>query len=232
MCRKQKACSELGADPARWDRHSPLPVPAWFHEEQSKFAAVVTAAADGKVAESIRLLKLVRSADLREWYVEHGQLSGTYRAKHFALPAPDADQPALDPLRSPDRYAKEVWERDGFRCRYCGLGVIPKSVLAAFGAVVGKETFRATGTNDERHGAVVAFRANADHVLSWKLGGRTAPENLVTACWACNFGKSSFTVEQMGLADPRDYPPVVDGWDGLSSFREALKRMAHSAEKT
>jgi hypothetical protein len=39
-------------------------------------------------------------------------------------------------------------------------------------------------------------------------------------------------VEQMGLADPRDYPPVVDGWDGLSSFREALKRMARSAEKT
>lgn len=228
MCRKQQTCSELGTDPTLWDRRAPLPVPGWFHDELRKFAVAVTAAADGKVLESIRLLEQVRSSYLRQWYVEHGQLSGMYRTNHFDLPVPEAPDTPLDPIRSPDRHTREVLARDGFRCRYCGLEVVPKNVLAAYSAAVGLEAFRATGTNAERHGAVLAFRANVDHVIPWKLGGKTAPENLVTACWACNYGKAGYTLEQMGLEDPRAYPPEVDDWDGLSSLRVALQAAARA----
>lgn len=226
MCRKQKTCSELGADSILWDRRAPLPVPNWFHDELRKFAVAVTTAADGKVSDSIRLIEHVRSSDLRHWYVEHGQLSGMYRTNHFDRPAPEAPRVPLDPLRSPDRHAKEVLARDGFRCRYCGLGVVPKNVLAAYSAAVGSDVFRATGTNAERHGAVLAFRANVDHVVPWNLGGKTVPENLVTACWACNYGKAGYTLEQMGLDDPRAYPPEVDDWEGLSSLRVPLQTAA------
>jgi hypothetical protein len=228
MCRKQRTCSELGADPTQWDSRAPLPVPGWFHDELRKFAVAVTAAADGKVSESVCLLEQVRSVDLRHWYVEHGQLSGMYRTKHFDLPSPTAPGLPLDPLRSPDRHAKEILAPDGFRCRYCGLGVVPKNVLAAYGEAVGAETFRATGTNAERHGAVLAFRANVDHVIPWNLGGKTDPENLVTACWACNYGKAGYTLEQMGLEDPRAYPPELDDWNGLSSLRVRLQAVAHA----
>jgi 5-methylcytosine-specific restriction endonuclease McrA len=217
MCRKQKVCFELGTDPNQWDSRAPLPVPGWFEDELKKFSAAVTAAAAGQVSESIRLLEQVRGSDLRHWYVEHGQLSGMYRTKHFGRPNPTAGDVLCDPLRSPDQHSKEVLLRDGFRCRYCGLGVVPKNVLSAYSAVVGAKTFRATGTNAERHGTVLAFRANVDHVIPWNLGGRTNVENLVTACWACNYGKAGYTLEQIGLEDPREFAPEVDGWDGLSS---------------
>jgi hypothetical protein len=48
------------------------------------------------------------------------------------------------------------------------------------------------------------------------LGGRNEADNLVTACVVCNFARDYFTLEQVGLADPRDRPPVLDGWDGLT----------------
>ncbi|PSL16782.1 5-methylcytosine-specific restriction endonuclease McrA [Marinobacterium halophilum] len=228
MCRKQKNCVELGTDPNLWNRRAPLPVPDWFHDELIKFVAAVSEAANGKVSESIRLLGEVRDSDLRQWYVEHGQLSGMYRANYFDLAVPKSPEVPLDPIRSPDRHAKEVLSRDGYRCRYCGLRVVPKNVLAAYSEAVGSEVFRVTGTNAQRHGVVLAFRANVDHVVPWNLGGRTVPENLVTACWACNYGKSGYTLEQIGLEDPRAYPPEVDNWDGLTSLRVPLRAVTRA----
>lgn len=54
-----------------------------------------------------------------------------------------------------------VFVRDAFRCRYCGL-------TAADGAVL-----------------------EADHVTPRSAGGLDVLENLVTACWECNRGKSA-----------------------------------------
>jgi hypothetical protein len=55
----------------------------------------------------------------------------------------------------------DVFNRDHFRCRYCGRG------------------------RDE--GAVL----HVDHVIPVAQGGRTEIGNLVTACAACNLGKSA-----------------------------------------
>lgn len=96
-------------------------------------------------------------------------------------------------------------------------------VLAAFARVVGVKAFRATGTNEERHGAVLAFRANVDHVVPWRLGGATSPDNLVTACWSCNCGKAGYTMEQLGIDDPRNVSACVDKWDGLLSHLRGLQ---------
>lgn len=54
----------------------------------------------------------------------------------------------------------KVFHRDGFRCRYCGKA-------AADGALL-----------------------EADHVIPRSKGGLDSLENLVTACWECNAGKS------------------------------------------
>jgi len=55
----------------------------------------------------------------------------------------------------------DVFNRDGFRCRYCGA-------CAADGAIL-----------------------HADHVVPRKDGGPTTLANLVTACFDCNSGKSA-----------------------------------------
>jgi HNH endonuclease len=149
-------------------------------------------------------------------------MSGTFRNRHFGRSKPEATLP-LDPIASPQKLARDVFRRDGYRCRYCGMRLVPKDVFEAFSRVVGREAFRATGTNLERHGVVLAFRANADHVVPWNLGGRTEMDNLVSACWSCNYGKAGFTLDQIGVTDPRVGPcQVFDGWDGLTGFLPSL----------
>lgn len=59
----------------------------------------------------------------------------------------------------------DVFRRDGFCCRYCGRSV-----------------------ND---GAIL----EADHVIPESKGGPTTLDNLVTACWACNSGKSDKDID-------------------------------------
>jgi len=54
--------------------------------------------------------------------------------------------------------------RDRFRCRYCGA--------------------KASDT----------VRLDVDHVKPRSKGGKTVPENLITACWPCNSGKSDTEV--------------------------------------
>lgn len=55
----------------------------------------------------------------------------------------------------------DVFKRDGFRCRYCGRSVDDGVIL------------------------------HADHVIPQSKGGPTTLENLVTACFECNIGKSN-----------------------------------------
>lgn len=54
----------------------------------------------------------------------------------------------------------DVFKRDGFRCRYCGISADDGAIL------------------------------HADHVVPESKGGPTTLENLVTACLPCNLGKS------------------------------------------
>lgn len=81
---------------------------------------------------------------------------------------------ALKPSRPITKELRfRVFERDGFRCRYCGLDA-SETVL------------------------------HADHRHPGSRGGPTTLENLVTACAACNLGKSDrpldFILNQQELA--------------------------------
>ena len=223
MCRGKETCSELGTNPKEWSKSTPLQPPVWFNNELSLFSKAVTYASTGKLNDSLQMLLSVRSNDLRQWFVEHGQMSGVYRTRILKISPIKNNNVVLDPLRSPGRYSKEVFKRDSYTCQYCGIGVIPKEILSAFSKVVGISNFRPTGTNNERHGAILAFRANADHVDPYTLGGRTNPENLVTSCWSCNYGKSSYTLKELGLNDPRNKSLKVNNWDGLVSLMSGLK---------
>jgi 5-methylcytosine-specific restriction endonuclease McrA len=225
MCRggDKKSCTELGSNPAIWSKTAPLIPPVWFDGQLTIFEEAVRLASIGEVEKAHEQLRLIRSGDLQSWFIEHGQMSGEFRKRHFDVARPVvAVEP--DPVRSPAKLEAEVFKRDGYRCRYCGLRLVPMVVLKAFSNVVGRDAFRPTGKNMERHGMVFAFRGIADHVMPWKLGGRTDLDNLVSACWSCNYGKSGYTVEQLGVDDPRGRPvSVSDGWDGLKSFLPALK---------
>jgi hypothetical protein len=78
------------------------------------------------------------------------------------------------------------------------------------------------------HAAFLYVSATLDHVVPHSYGGSNEPENLVTACWPCNFGRGGYLLRQMGLKDPRERPPVLDSWDGLTRL---LRRAPKAQER-
>lgn len=51
--------------------------------------------------------------------------------------------------------------------------------------------------------------------------------NLVTSCQSCNYGKYNYTLEQLGLDDPRIRPPSpFSDWTGLTEYVPLLNRAA------
>lgn len=72
-------------------------------------------------------------------------------------PARTQQAPVVAPIRPSLRF--RVLQRDGFRCRYCGISADDGAVL------------------------------HVDHVHPRALGGANTMDNLVTACLPCNLGK-------------------------------------------
>ena len=224
MCRQLWHCTLLGEDPFAWDRHVPLPPPTWFSEELVLFHAAAILAAHGERSTAIQILTTMRSDEMREWVVEHGQVSGTRRVWRLNSAVP-AGASEFDPVRNaPRELQRRVFQRDSYTCRYCGLRQVSMDALRAFERVVGVSQFRTVGTNAEQHGVIHGFKIVADHVVPHCRGGRTDMDNLVTSCPGCNYGKGSFTVGELAISDPRERPPCGDDWDGLLSLVPSLKR--------
>lgn len=194
--------------------------PAWFQEEFGRFRRAIELAAAGDVERSRRLVQEVRGDDLRTWYVVHGQNSGGFRSRYYRVQAKITDIG----MRSapPASMVVATYQRDHYTCRYCGQRLFPIEVLRAYEGVVGIEYFTATKKNAS-HGAALVFRATYDHVEPLNRGGRHSLDNLVAACYSCNFGKRDFTLEQLGLDDPRSRPVASDDWDGLVSLLPKLR---------
>lgn len=119
-------------------------------------------------------------------------------------------------VRMPSEKAQEnVFLRDGWRCRFCSTKVISKKARSLLVKTFPNETH--WGPNEfSRHSALYSMAASLDHVLPHSRGGNNELDNLVTACFCCQFGRGEWTLEESELYDPRSFEPIVDGWDGLS----------------
>lgn len=225
MCRKANSCVLLGDEPSAWSKSVPLPPPAWFDEQALLFRDAAKKAANGERDEAIQILGTMKSYEMRKWFVECGQVSGGHRARKLRVAAPKVSVDELDPTKLTARIENEVFARDSYKCRYCGLRLIAKEVLAAFERAVGTAHFCSGSkrTNEDQHGVVHAFKIVADHIVPRKQGGRTNRDNLVTSCPGCNYGKDRYTIEQLGIDDPRDRPPDNSDWVGLTSLIDGLR---------
>ena len=161
---------------------------------------------------------------MQNWFIEHGQMSGFHRVRVLSVPKPQPINENLrDTLRSPKKYETQVFLRDGYRCRYCGIKLVSNKLLTLFEKSLNSPIFRKGPTNLDRHGIFHIFKPVADHVIPWSLGGKTNLTNLVTSCNACNYGKNHYTVEQIGITNPYLRKPILDSWDGLASHMKKLK---------
>lgn len=113
----------------------------------------------------------------------------------------------------------QIFERDGWHCRCCGVPVVSPQARARLSAQ--HAALRWGKRNAERHAGIFALMASLDHALPRSRGGGNEPSNLLTACWPCQFGRMDWTYEEVQIADPRKSPahPRLAGWKGLTQCR-------------
>ncbi len=108
-------------------------------------------------------------------------------------------------------------QRHGNTCAFCGIPLISAHVRKALGhaypgaAIWGR-------MNEDCHAALLCMWLQYDHLLPHSRGGSNSIENLVLACAACNYGRMEYTLEEVGLLDPREQPTFRSDWDGLEPF--------------
>ena len=156
-------------------------------------------------------------ADIRslcEWFHYEAQPTTLALRRHgirrSALPKARKDLKTRGDATAKTKNA--VFQRDAWHCRFCGIRVIESRVRKRLSDVF--EEFRWGRRNLEKH-ACLAVMSSHDHVLPRRWGGSNDEANLVTACWSCQFSRSSHRIEDCGIFDPRDRAPINDGWDGL-----------------
>ena len=213
----------LGKDPKTWPVFCLVQYPVNFDVEIDKFVSAVEFAVQGSITESIKLLSTIQSKELSDWFIEVGQNAGAYRMK--GLGRNTSKQHSGNQLKWPKNREYEVLERDAYRCRYCQIRLIHEKQLDAYEKLVGNEAFPNGDTNRSRHGIRLIMRATFDHVVPVSHDSdedKNVLENVVASCWSCNFGKSYFTVKELGLELPRE-PMFQDDWDGLTTILEKWK---------
>jgi len=110
---------------------------------------------------------------------------------------------------------REIVQRDGYRCRYCSIPVIPKEVRVILHKAY-PDALPWGRKNAEQHSAFQALWMQFDHVVPHSMNGGNSLDNVVICCAGCNFGKSNYPLEKLGLANPFDSPPITSGWNGLT----------------
>ena len=118
-------------------------------------------------------------------------------------------------LRMPSSTEKFLLhERDGYRCRFCGVPVIRREVRNRLRELYPDVVPWGT-TNRDQHAALQALWAQYDHILPHGRGGTNGLDNMLITCAPCNFARMDYTLDEVGLADPRIRPPIQSSWDGL-----------------
>lgn len=186
-------------------------------------ATLLSAAADAMLNEQTDIARAhLRAADLPVVHDYAARLMASdIRGVFRHLPAPRTIPKAERSIHRHPSIAigRTLYARDGFRCRFCGCRV----VLPAARDYLRRALPGAIRWSDAEghHAAFYALSATLNHLVPHSAGGTSEPDNLVTACWPCNFGRMSFAIEAVGLADPRDFAPIVDEWDGLGRLLAA-----------
>lgn len=176
--------------------------------------AAVSAHLAGHRDVSAALFRLGNCVKTRAW------LESIWGAKSpYVALTPLPGSPLAPELRVKSRMPSKVQmaqlhARDGYHCRYCGIPVIRPEIRKRACQLYPDDVTWGS-TNASQHAGFQTLWAQYDHVVPHAYGGTNDLDNLVVSCAACNFGKMSYRLEELGLSDPRERPPVQSQWDGL-----------------
>jgi hypothetical protein len=213
---KRVLASNLGTDPASWPRHCLIPYPSKFDAEIDQ----VERAVELQLTEPHCARELVQSVDaesMKRWYIDVALQSGIWRAAHSGV---ITDRPIERRSRNSISQGRleSLFQRDHWRCRYCGIRIGGnRKHFKAFAEAIEMPELIAGNTDETRHGLYLLMMASYDHVIPHNEGGSDDDDNLVTACWGCQFGKYRFSLKALALDPPTRLEPFANGsWKGFN----------------
>jgi hypothetical protein len=179
----------------------------------------VTAHIDGRFSEAESLIEQANMPAIREWSNSLVGKNCEYNKPRFPLGTPPRVPTAQrDALRMPSsEWVRILHVRYGYHCCFCGTPIFREQVRTRLVSLYPNAIPRSQ-KEAVRHTAIYVMKAQYDHLVPYSRGGRNDLENLVVTCVPCNFGRNNFTLEEMGLFDPRTRQRVeciVPDWDGL-----------------
>jgi 5-methylcytosine-specific restriction endonuclease McrA len=192
------------------------PIPEIFDAARYLDAAV-SAHLSGRHDLANDLIRLTNTPALRD-YIESlwGAKSPYVSVREVANPRPYLAKDEVKALRMPGAdLQRQLIDRDGYHCRFCGIPVIPVEVRKKLNEAY-PDALPWGMTNASQHAAFQALWMQFDHVVPHARGGDNSLGNIVIACAGCNYSRMNWTLEEVGLQDPRERPPVRSMWDGLT----------------
>lgn len=135
------------------------------------------------------------------------------------------------PRQPPPATALDIYNRDGFRCRYCSCRVVHPRAQGIIAKFIPRSV-QWGATDAELNAAFYTLKGVLDHVDPHAHGGKSDADNLVVSCQPCNYGKGNWFTRQLGLSDPRLRAPQVDDWDGLLRVRAIQPATVMAVAKT
>ncbi len=178
--------------------------------------AAVSAHLQGHSKLAEKLIRLADNPAIREWTESIWGKQSPYVQYRTTSDAPqDIAKEHRIKERMPTTSEKnQLLLRDGYHCRFCGIPVIRREVREIIKNVYpgalqwGKQ-------NINQHAAFQAMWVQYDHILPHARGGNNDLDNMLITCAACNYGRMQYTLEEVGLVDPRTRKPIKSTWDGL-----------------
>lgn len=127
------------------------------------------------------------------------------------------------PVRMPTTVEEHrIIEHYGRNCVFCGIPVIHKKIREAAKTAY-PQSVSWGSTNPSQHAAFQCMWMQFDHVLPHSRGGDNSLENVVITCAPCNYGRWHWTLDEVGLLDPRKRSLYKTSWDGLERFIQRLR---------
>jgi len=162
---------------------------------------------------------LIRIADMpviREWTESlWGKKSPYVLYRPVIGSPPDLSKESKVKERMPTQADKsQLLLRDGYHCRFCGIPVIRMEIRKQFKKLYPQLMIWGS-RNIDQHAAFQAMWVQYDHILPHSRGGHSKLDNMLITCAPCNYGRMQFTLDEVGLADPRLREPIKSSWDGL-----------------
>lgn len=197
------------------------PIPQLF--EAARFLdKAVSAHMAGKRDLAARLIRLADMREVREWTESlWGANSPHVLVREVSGGPKTLPKAERIPVRMPNASEKAALHaRDGFHCRFCGIPVIRKEVRVKLRSFY-PEALPWGRTNPGQHAAFQALWLQYDHLLPHAKGGSNDIGNVVITCAPCNYARSDYTIEEVGLGNPFLRDPIRSDWDGLERIFKA-----------